>query len=117
MHDEFFSLTLKLKNIFKSLYGSYLEPTDHSFSLQIPSVDIVNNFFSKIDEKKATDLHIILSKLLKMDSSTDRHTLSFLYILKVCSYGDISKRLENGLCDSTLKRALNRILTTIGQYL
>ena len=101
MHDEFFSLTLKLKNIFKSLYGSYLEPAAHSFSLQIPSVDIVNNFFSKIDEKKATDLHIILSKLLKMASSTDRHTLSFPYILKVCSYEDISKRLENGLCDST----------------
>ena len=78
-----------------------MEPTDHSFSLQIPSVDIVFNLFSKIFEKKATGLDIIPSKLLKMASSTDRHTLSFLYILKVYSYGDISKRLENGLSDST----------------
>ena len=29
--------------------GSYLEPTDHSFSLQIPSVDIVSNILSKTD--------------------------------------------------------------------
>ena len=35
---------------------SYLEPTDHSFSLQIPSVDIVFNILLKIDEKKATGL-------------------------------------------------------------
>ena len=32
---------------------SYLEATDHSFSLQIPSVDIVFNILAKIDEKKA----------------------------------------------------------------
>ena len=38
---------------------SYLEPTDHSFSLQIPSVDIVSNILSKIDEKKATGLDMI----------------------------------------------------------
>ena len=49
---------------------SYLEPTDHSFSLQIPSVDIVFNILLKIDEKKATGLHMILSKLLKMAAST-----------------------------------------------
>ena len=29
--------------------GSYLEPTDNLFSLQIPSVDIVSNILSKID--------------------------------------------------------------------
>ena len=45
---------------------SYLKPTDHSFSLQIPSVDIVSNVLSKIDEKKATGLDMIPSKLLKM---------------------------------------------------
>jgi len=38
---------------------SYLEPTDHSFSLQIPSVDIVSNTLSKFDEKKATGLDMI----------------------------------------------------------
>ena len=35
---------------------SYLEPTGHSFSLQIPRVDIVSNILLKIDEKKATSL-------------------------------------------------------------
>ena len=35
---------------------SYLEPTGHSFSLQIPRVDFVSNILSKIDEKKATGL-------------------------------------------------------------
>ena len=31
---------------------SYLEPTDHPFSPQIPRVDIVSNILLKIDEKK-----------------------------------------------------------------
>ena len=35
---------------------SYLEPTGHSFSLQIPRVGFVSNILSKIDEKKATGL-------------------------------------------------------------
>ena len=35
---------------------SYLEPTGHSFSLQIPRVDIVSNILLKTDEKKATSL-------------------------------------------------------------
>ena len=45
---------------------SYLEPTDHSFSLQIPSVDIVSNVLLKTDEKKAPGLDMIPSKLLKI---------------------------------------------------
>ena len=45
---------------------SYLEPTDYSFSLQIPSVDIVSNILLKTDEKKATGLDMIPSKLFKM---------------------------------------------------
>ncbi len=45
---------------------SYLEPTDSSFTLQIPSVNTVFNLLSKIDEKKATGLDRIPSKLLKM---------------------------------------------------
>ena len=32
---------------------SYLKPTDHSFSLQIPSVDIVSNVLSKIEDRKS----------------------------------------------------------------
>ena len=43
-----------------------MQPTDHSFSLQIQSVDIVPNLLSKSDEKKATGLDMIPSKLLKM---------------------------------------------------
>ena len=58
---------------------SYLEPTDHSFSLQIPSVDIVFNILLKIDEKKATGLHMILSKLLKMAASIVAPSLTSIF--------------------------------------
>ena len=96
---------------------SYLEPTDHSFSLQIPSVDIVSNVLSKIDEKKATGLDMIPSKLLKMAASIVAPSLTSIFSKSVLT-GDISKRLENGISDSSaLKRALNRIQTTVGQYL
>ena len=43
----------------------YLETTDISFSLQTPSIDIVLNLLKKIDDKKATGLYNIPSKLLK----------------------------------------------------
>ena len=59
--------------------GSYLEPTDHSFSLQIPSVDIVFNILLKIDEKKSTGLHTILSKLLKMAASIVAPSLTSIF--------------------------------------
>ena len=55
---------------------SYLEPTDHSFSLQIPSVDIVFNILLKIDEKKATGL---LSKLLQMAASIVAPSLTSIF--------------------------------------
>ena len=42
------------------------EPTESSFSMQTPSVNTVFSFLSKIDEKKATGLDRIPSKLLKM---------------------------------------------------
>ena len=48
---------------------SYLKRTDFSFSLQTPSVSIVLSFLKKIDEKKATGLDRISSKLLKMAAS------------------------------------------------
>ena len=79
--------------------GLIWSPLIIRFLLKFRVLILFLTFFSKIDEKRATGPHIILSKLLKMASSTDRHTLSFLYILKVCSYGDISKQLENGLSD------------------
>ena len=43
----------------------YLETTDKSFSLQTPSIDIVLSLLKKIDDKKATGLDRIPSKLLK----------------------------------------------------
>ena len=58
---------------------SYLKPTDHSFSLQIPSVDIVSNVLSKIDEKKATGLDMIPSKLLKMAASIVAPSLTSIF--------------------------------------
>ena len=58
---------------------SYLEPTDHSFSLQIPSVDIVSNVLSKIDEKKATGLDMIPSTLLKMAANMVAPSLTSIF--------------------------------------
>ena len=58
---------------------SYLEPTDHSFSLQIPSVDIVSNVLSKIDEKKATGLDLIPSTLLKMAANIVAPSLTSIF--------------------------------------
>ena len=58
---------------------SYLKPTDHSSSLQIPSVDIVSNVLSKIDEKKATGLDMIPSKLLKMAANIVAPSLTSIF--------------------------------------
>ena len=99
---------------------SYLQPTDHSLSLQIPSVDIVSNLLSKIDEKKVTGIDMIPSKLLKMAASIVAPSYilkTFLYSQSLFSRGYIQttgKRLKWLQC---LKRALNRILTTVLQYL
>ena len=62
---------------------SYLEPTDHSFSLQIPSVDIVSNVLSKIDEKKATGLDMILSKYLKMAANIIAPSLTSIFLKSI----------------------------------
>ena len=58
---------------------SYLEPTESSFSLQIPSVNTVFNFLSKIDEKKATGFDRILNKLLKMAASIVTPSLTYIF--------------------------------------
>jgi len=51
---------------------SYLEPTGHSFSLQIPRVDIVSNIFRKLMKRKPPVLaDMIPSKLLKMAAYPD----------------------------------------------
>ena len=62
----------------------FLSPSDNSFSLKTPSIDIVLDLLKKIDEKKATGLDKIPSKLLKMAASivapslTDVFTKSIL---------------------------------------
>ena len=48
---------------------SFLSPSDNSFSLKTPSIDIVLDLLKKIDEKKATGFDKIPSKLLKMAAS------------------------------------------------
>ena len=58
---------------------SYLEPTDSLFSLQIPSVNNVFSFLSKIDEKKATGLDRIPSNLLKMAASIVAPSLTSIF--------------------------------------
>ena len=58
---------------------SYLERTDCSFSLQTPSVSIVLSFLKKIDEKKATVLDGIPSKLLKMAASIITPSLTSIF--------------------------------------
>ena len=49
------------------------------FSLQIPSVDIVSNVLSKIDEKKAIGLDMIPSKLLKMAANIVTPSLTSIF--------------------------------------
>ena len=65
---------------------SYLEPTDHSFSLQIPSVDIVFNVLSKIDEKKTTGLDMIPSKLLKMAANIVAPSLTSIFSKSILTW-------------------------------
>lgn len=43
----------------------YLSYTDKEFCLKTPTLDVVFNLLRKIDEKKATGLDMIPSKLLK----------------------------------------------------
>ena len=49
------------------------------FSLQIPSVNAVFSFLSKIDEKKATGLDRIPSNLLKMAASIVAPSLTYIF--------------------------------------
>ena len=78
---------------------SFLSPSDNSFSLKTPSIVIVLDLLRKIDEKKATGLDKIPSKLLKMaaciiaPSLTDVFTKSILRvtpIFKKVSKSDIN---------------------------
>ena len=69
----------------------YLSHTDKVFCLKTPSLDIVFNLLRKIDEKKATGLDMIPSKLLKMAAS-----IAYRHIYKVNYHWDLSNRMENG---------------------
>ena len=57
----------------------YLSHTDKVFCLKTPSLDIVFNLLRKIDEKKATGLDMIPSKLLKMAASIVAPSLTAIF--------------------------------------
>ena len=58
---------------------SYLSYTDKAFCLKTPSLDVVFKLLRKIDEKKATGLDMIPSKLLKIATIIVAPSLSALF--------------------------------------
>lgn len=61
----------------------YLSYTDRAFCLKTPSLEVVFNLLMKIDEKKATGLDMIPSKLLKMAASIDAPSLTAIFTKSV----------------------------------
>ena len=57
----------------------YLSHTDKAFCLKTPSLDVVFYLLRKIDEKKATGLDMIPSKLLKMAASIVAPSLTAIF--------------------------------------
>ena len=57
----------------------YLSHTDKAFHLKTPSLDVVFNLLKNIDEKKATGLDMIPSKLLKMAASIVTPSLTAIF--------------------------------------
>ena len=57
----------------------YLSHTDKAFHLKTPSLDVVFNLLRNIDEKKATGLDMIPSKLLKMAASIVTPSLTAIF--------------------------------------
>ena len=57
----------------------YLSYTDKVFCLKTPSLDIVFNLLRKIDEKKATGVDMIPSKLLRMAASIVAPSLTAIF--------------------------------------
>ena len=57
----------------------YLKTTDKLFSLQTPSIGVVLNHSKKIDDKKATGLDKIPSKLLKMAAGIIAPSLTAIF--------------------------------------
>ena len=57
----------------------YLPYTDKAFCLKTPSLDVVFKLLRKIDEKKATGLDMIPSKLLKIAASIVAPSLTAIF--------------------------------------
>ena len=57
----------------------YFSHTDKAFHLKTPSLDVVFNLLRNIDEKKATGLDMIPSKLLKMAASIVTPSLTAIF--------------------------------------
>ena len=74
----------------------YLETTDKSFFLQTPGIDIVLNLLKKIDDKKATGLDKIPSKLLKMAAGIIASWLTAIF----------SKSILTGIYPSEWKKGI-----------
>ena len=94
----------------------YLETTDKSCSLQTQSIDIVLNR-KKIDDKRATGLDKIPSKLLKTAASiiapslTNIFSKSILTLLEATD--DRSVNIDNGLLNGVVFIDLTKEFDTI----
>ena len=74
---------------------SYMEPTKSSFSMQTPSVNTVFSFLLKIDEKKATGLYRIPSKLLKMAANIVAPSLTSIFAKSILTGSFLSGYFSN----------------------
>ena len=61
----------------------YLEPTDKSFSLQAPQVDIVYQPLSGLDERKSEGLDNIPNKLLKIAATVIAPSLTGIFATSI----------------------------------
>ena len=85
-----------------------MEPTESSFSLQIASVNTVFSFLPKIDEKKATGLDRIPSKLLKMAASIVAPSLTSIFSKSILT-GIYSNDWKTAKVTPLFKKGLQQI--------
>ena len=57
----------------------YLTPTETSFSLKAPSMDVVDKLLSKLNQRKSAGLDNIANKLLKMAASIVSPSLTLIF--------------------------------------
>ena len=74
---------------------TYLRPTETSFSLTTPSLDVVYKLSSKLNERKSAGLDNILNKLLRMTASIVSPSLTVIF----------AKSIETGIFPEEWKLA------------